>query len=351
MVIDDDDDEEDDGEIKQDSRTRRSVSVSGGPAQDGSAKRSSSSQEQDHAEVHKCMDCGKIYKHPNCLWKHRWLHSVYWKSATKFLLSKHQQVQLMEAAAILLGMDESREGDKDPIVSMFSKQRGAMVNSIGSSASTMSDSPPISTKSLSRSPPPQSERTAANRSMERMSEIQHTDIQMLTALRNGHAAERRASSSTSFTTKTITVAGPGAGTGTSSGSGSTTQEAIKAPTTKTSPSSSPSNSKSATSSSSSTPPTLTADDESLPEVDEDMSTVTPPSMQSPGTVRVAEKGSIVASMGLGMDIDQKPLHHQKQQQQQSQQPQLQRQPKQQQQQSRAEENGLRFSPYYHQTAR
>ncbi|KAG0262367.1 hypothetical protein BG011_010250 [Mortierella polycephala] len=330
MVIDDDDDEEDDGEIKQDSRIRRSVSVSSGPAQDGSAKKSSSSQEQDHAEVHKCMDCGKIYKHPNCLWKHRWLHSVYWKSATKFLLSKHQQVQLMEAAAILLGMDESRDGDKDPIVSMFSKQRGALVNSIGSSASTMSDSPPISTKSLSRSPPPQSERTTANRSMERMSEIQHTDIQMLTALRNGHAAERRASSSTPFTAKTATVVEPGAGTGTSSGSGSgpTTQEAIKTPATKTSPSSSPSNSKSATSSSSSTPPTLTADDESLPEVDEDMSTVTPPSMQSPGTVRVAEKGSIV----------------------QSQQPQLLRQPKQQ-QHFRAEENGLRFSPYYHQTAR
>jgi hypothetical protein len=34
---------------------------------------------------------------------------VYWKEASKFLLSKHQQVQLLEAAAILVGMDcESR---------------------------------------------------------------------------------------------------------------------------------------------------------------------------------------------------------------------------------------------------
>lgn len=30
---------------------------------------------------------------------------MYWKEASKFLLSKHQQVQLLEAAAILVGMD------------------------------------------------------------------------------------------------------------------------------------------------------------------------------------------------------------------------------------------------------
>lgn len=32
-------------------------------------------------------------------------HTVYWKEASKFLMSKHQQVQLLEAAAILVGMD------------------------------------------------------------------------------------------------------------------------------------------------------------------------------------------------------------------------------------------------------
>ncbi|KAF9336625.1 hypothetical protein BG006_007951 [Podila minutissima] len=102
-------------------------------------------------EMNKCTHCGKAYKHLNCLWKHRWEHSKYWKSATKFMLSKHQQVQMMEAAATLLGMDESREPDQDEIVSLFCKQRGHLAPS----TSTASVSPPISAKSLSASPPQQ----------------------------------------------------------------------------------------------------------------------------------------------------------------------------------------------------
>lgn len=43
----------------------------------------------------------QVYRHPNCLVKHRWEHNPYWTEASQFLLSKHQQVQLMEAAAIL----------------------------------------------------------------------------------------------------------------------------------------------------------------------------------------------------------------------------------------------------------
>ena len=39
--------------------------------------------------------------HPNCLVKHRWEHNPYWSEASQFLLSKHQQVQLTEAAGIL----------------------------------------------------------------------------------------------------------------------------------------------------------------------------------------------------------------------------------------------------------
>ncbi|KAI0067027.1 hypothetical protein BV25DRAFT_1905453 [Artomyces pyxidatus] len=48
-----------------------------------------------------CESCSKIYRHPSCLIKHRWEHTPHWREASKFLLSKHQQVQLMEAAAIL----------------------------------------------------------------------------------------------------------------------------------------------------------------------------------------------------------------------------------------------------------
>lgn len=32
---------------------------------------------------------------------------MYWKEASKFLMSKHQQVQLLEAAAILVGMEST----------------------------------------------------------------------------------------------------------------------------------------------------------------------------------------------------------------------------------------------------
>ncbi|KAF9958664.1 hypothetical protein BGZ70_009118 [Mortierella alpina] len=317
MMIDDDEDEEDDGEIKQDTRTRRSVSVSG---PDGSAKKPNqqpqSSLDQDHSEVHKCMDCGKVYKHPNCLWKHRWLHSVYWKGATKFLLSKHQQVQLMEAAAILLGMDESREGDKDPIVSMFSKQRGAMANSVGSSASgtSSSSSPPTSTKSLSASPPPASERVRHGSARTDVARAKvdpphNSDIQMLTALRHSHGHASGPSPPSRVPSSTATVS--------STKSPRAAKDSPKAVTT--SPLPSPTHSKSATSSSSSTPPTLTADDESLPEMDEEMATVTPPShtvsiSSAMTTVQVADKGSVVMGMGmgLGMEVDQKPLPRQNQ---------------------------------------
>lgn len=55
--------------------------------------------------IHRCERCNKMYRHPSCLVKHRWEHTVYWKEASKFLMSKHQQVQLLEAAAILVNMD------------------------------------------------------------------------------------------------------------------------------------------------------------------------------------------------------------------------------------------------------
>ncbi|WFC97339.1 hypothetical protein MYAM1_000049 [Malassezia yamatoensis] len=57
--------------------------------------------------LHKCESCSKVYRHPSCLVKHRWEHTMYWKEASKFLMSKHQQVQLLEAAAILVGMDSN----------------------------------------------------------------------------------------------------------------------------------------------------------------------------------------------------------------------------------------------------
>uniref|UniRef100_V5EAB9 Putative zinc finger protein n=2 Tax=Kalmanozyma brasiliensis (strain GHG001) TaxID=1365824 RepID=V5EAB9_KALBG len=62
-----------------------------------------------HEQLHRCESCAKVYRHPSCLIKHRWEHTVYWKEASKFLMSKHQQVQLLEAAAILVGMDANAQ--------------------------------------------------------------------------------------------------------------------------------------------------------------------------------------------------------------------------------------------------
>ncbi|KAI9343011.1 hypothetical protein BD770DRAFT_398423 [Pilaira anomala] len=58
---------------------------------------------------YRCNDCGKSYKHPNCLQKHRWEHSEEWEVTKKLSLTKHQQVQMLEAAAILIGMDRRIE--------------------------------------------------------------------------------------------------------------------------------------------------------------------------------------------------------------------------------------------------
>lgn len=55
--------------------------------------------------VFRCESCSKVYRHPSCLSKHRWEHSPHWTSSSKLLLSKHQQVQLLEAATILVHLD------------------------------------------------------------------------------------------------------------------------------------------------------------------------------------------------------------------------------------------------------
>ncbi|KAJ2986108.1 hypothetical protein NUW54_g9901 [Trametes sanguinea] len=53
-----------------------------------------------------------VYRHPSCLIKHRWEHSPHWREASKFMLSKHQQVQLLEAAAILSHLAPSAAGGR-----------------------------------------------------------------------------------------------------------------------------------------------------------------------------------------------------------------------------------------------
>ncbi|PWY97903.1 hypothetical protein BCV70DRAFT_213272 [Testicularia cyperi] len=87
------------GMARRDRRTSISSTGTIGDGDDDDSKGNKSEQ------LHRCESCAKVYRHPSCLIKHRWEHTVYWKEASKFLMSKHQQVQLLEAAAILVGMD------------------------------------------------------------------------------------------------------------------------------------------------------------------------------------------------------------------------------------------------------
>lgn len=62
----------------------------------------------------KCEKCGKGYKHSSCLTKHLWEHTPEWQYTSKLLISKHQQVQLLEAASVLVAMNkESEDGGSD----------------------------------------------------------------------------------------------------------------------------------------------------------------------------------------------------------------------------------------------
>lgn len=65
----------------------------------------------------KCEACGKGYKHISSLAKHLWEHTPEWNVTKKLLISKHQQVQLLEAASILVGMNE-------PPLNSHSSRRG-----------------------------------------------------------------------------------------------------------------------------------------------------------------------------------------------------------------------------------
>ncbi|KAK3701494.1 hypothetical protein LTR37_015468 [Vermiconidia calcicola] len=61
----------------------------------------------------KCEHCGKAYKHGSCLNKHLWEHTPQWQYTSKLLISKHQQVQLLEAASVLVAMNTEGNPESD----------------------------------------------------------------------------------------------------------------------------------------------------------------------------------------------------------------------------------------------
>ncbi|RLV84819.1 hypothetical protein JA9_000442 [Meyerozyma sp. JA9] len=83
----------------------------------------------------KCEACGKGYKHISSLAKHLWEHTPEWNVTKKLLISKHQSVQLLEAASILVGMNENSESPRrhstfarEEPSSAFSKSRQGSVS-------------------------------------------------------------------------------------------------------------------------------------------------------------------------------------------------------------------------------
>ncbi|QIW96142.1 hypothetical protein AMS68_001660 [Peltaster fructicola] len=72
-----------------------------------------SKKEKPAASDLKCEHCGKAYKHGSCLSKHLWEHTPQWQLTSKLLISKHQQVQLLEAASVLVGMNQDGPTDSD----------------------------------------------------------------------------------------------------------------------------------------------------------------------------------------------------------------------------------------------
>lgn len=102
--------------IRNNNRRPSDIMINGGGRRKSSVSRGLS---ESFSGQYRCNDCGKSYKHPNCLQKHRWEHSEEWELTKKLPLTKHQQVQMLEAAAILIGMDRIRpdiKKEEDEIV-------------------------------------------------------------------------------------------------------------------------------------------------------------------------------------------------------------------------------------------
>lgn len=69
---------------------------------------------------HACIDCGKTYKHLNCLQKHRWEHHEAWDLTRTCCQNKHQQAQLLEAAQMLLDIQQAKRSRVSAITSASS---------------------------------------------------------------------------------------------------------------------------------------------------------------------------------------------------------------------------------------
>lgn len=112
-------------------------------ASEGSRLSKGDSKRTSGSEL-RCEKCGKGYKHSSCLTKHLWEHTPEWQYTSKLLISKHQQVQLLEAASVLVAMNQEGESAKDSDHS-----------SVSPAASGSSDLRDDDLSSTDTTPPPQ----------------------------------------------------------------------------------------------------------------------------------------------------------------------------------------------------
>ncbi|KAJ3574426.1 hypothetical protein NPX13_g4371 [Xylaria arbuscula] len=73
----------------------------------------------------RCDKCGKGYKHSSCLTKHLWEHTPEWSYTSKLLISKHQQVQLLEAASVLVAMNTKDSATPPDSAKDFTSEAGS----------------------------------------------------------------------------------------------------------------------------------------------------------------------------------------------------------------------------------
>ncbi|GIJ82848.1 hypothetical protein Asppvi_001363 [Aspergillus pseudoviridinutans] len=90
----------------------------------------------------RCDRCGKGYKHGSCLSKHMWEHNPAWAITSKLLISKHQQVQLLEAASVLVNMNQNGPSEGAEAESELSSASPDTSSELRDSVSSAETTPP-----------------------------------------------------------------------------------------------------------------------------------------------------------------------------------------------------------------
>lgn len=114
------------------------------------ARRFSEGESGRLKEELKCQSCGKGYKHISSLAKHLWEHTPEWNVTSKLLISKHQQVQLLEAASILVSMNEEDSSHNESNTNTPERKSLAEPSSIPTPPNIPLDSPRSITKNHNR---------------------------------------------------------------------------------------------------------------------------------------------------------------------------------------------------------